>query len=82
VLASVHARRSNGPGQNSIALTAPFLSLGLDEVKTTRGRGEEPMVWVLKTEIKPYWVATARYWPDLEKHTAKLPFISDLSDSN
>ena len=67
--------RSNGPGENSIARTAPAERPGLEEVNDTINEFGSKRRSASKTEIMPYWVAIARYCPDLEKESAKLPLI-------
>src|SRR4051812_27865706 len=75
---SLHASRSNGPGQKAISLTAPASDSGFDDVKhVTRPSSNSLKALVLKMEMTPYCVPTARYLPVLEKQAAKLPRLSD-----
>jgi hypothetical protein len=81
-LDSVHARRSNGPGENDIARTAPCSRPGLEVVKTFNSEStfSSRSVATSKIDMIPYCVATAKYFPEFEKHAAKDPLIVDLSD--
>jgi len=58
-----------------MSLTAPNSSFGRDvsnDVIKALAPGIAKAA-TLKTEMVPYWVPTARYFPVLEKEAAKLP---------